>query len=90
MFVDGLEWHESESDDIWGRQILSAAILKFLPKGLAYDFGSKFQISLKFVNGQIEPGNDVCWCFNVKSKKFSQNMNMSNLISCHLGFFPKG
>ena len=30
--------------------------LGFLPKGLAYDFGSKSQISLNFVNGQIEPG----------------------------------
>ena len=64
--------------------------LEFFPKGLAYDFWSKSQISLTFVNDQIEPGNDVCWCFNVKSKKFSQNMNMSNLISRHLGFFPKG
>ena len=31
----------------------------FFPKELAYDFGSKCQISLKFVNGQIDPGNDV-------------------------------
>ena len=61
----------------------------FFPKGLAYDFGWKFQISLNFVNGVIEPGNDVCWCFNVKSKWFWQNMNMSNLISRHLGFLPK-
>ena len=64
--------------------------LGFFPKGLAYDFGSKFQISLNFVYGRIEPGNDVCWCFNVKSKWFWQNMNMSDLISRHLGFFPKG
>ena len=64
--------------------------LGFFPKGLAFDFGSKFQISLNFVYGRIEPGNDVCWCFNVKSKWFWQNMNMSNLISRHLGFFPKG
>ena len=28
-------------------------------KGLVFDFGSKFQISLKFVNGQIDPENDV-------------------------------
>ena len=32
----------------------------FFPKGLAYDLGSKFQISLNFVYGQIEPENDVC------------------------------
>ena len=34
--------------------------LGFFPKGLAYDLGSKFQISLNFVYGQIEPENDVC------------------------------
>ena len=34
--------------------------LGFFPKRLAYDFESKFQISLNFVYGQIEPGNDVC------------------------------
>ena len=62
----------------------------FFPKGLAYDFGSKFQTSSKFVDGQIGPKNDVCWCFNVKSKWFWQNMNMSILISRHLGFFLKG
>ena len=28
-------------------------------KGLAFDFGSKFQISFKSVNGQIDPENDV-------------------------------
>ena len=27
--------------------------LGFFPKRLAYDFGLKFQISLKFVNGQL-------------------------------------
>ena len=40
----------------------------FFSKGLAFDFGSKFQISLEFVNGQIDPGNDVWWCFKVTSK----------------------
>ena len=64
--------------------------LRFFPKGLAYEFASKFQISLNFVYGQIEPGNDVCWCFNVKSKWFWQNMNVSNFISGHFGFFLKG
>ena len=34
--------------------------LGFFSKGLAYDFGSKFQISFNFVYGEIEPGNDVC------------------------------
>ena len=33
--------------------------LGFFPKGLAYDFGSKFQTSSKFVYGQIGPENDV-------------------------------
>ena len=33
--------------------------LGFLPKRLAYDFESKFQISFKSVNGQIDPGNDL-------------------------------
>ena len=89
-FVDVLEWNQSEVDDIWGCQISSAAILDFFPKELAYDFGSKYQISLKFVYSQIEPKNDVCWCLNVKSKWFWQNMNMSSLISRHLGFFLKG
>ena len=42
----------------------------FFPKGLAYDFGSKFQRSSKFVYGQIGPENDVCVYFNVKSKLF--------------------
>ena len=28
------------------------------PKGLAYDFGPNFQISLKFVHGQSGPEND--------------------------------
>ena len=66
-FVDVLDWNQSDPDDIWGCQIWSAAILDFFPKGLAYDFGSKFQTSSKFVYGQIGPKNDVCWCFNVKS-----------------------
>ena len=33
--------------------------LRLFPKGLTYDFGSKLQISLKFVHGQIGRGNDV-------------------------------
>ena len=33
--------------------------LGFFPKGLAYDFGPKFQISVKFVHGQSGPENDV-------------------------------
>ena len=33
--------------------------LGFFSKGLVFDFGSKFQISLRFVNGQIDPENDV-------------------------------
>ena len=64
--------------------------LGFFPIGFVYEFGSKFQISLNFVYGQIEPGNDVCWCFNVKSKWFWQNMNVWNLIRRHFGFFLKG
>ena len=64
--------------------------LGFFSKGLAYDFRSKFQTSSKFVYGQIGPKNDVCWCFNVKSKWFWQNMTMSSLISRHLGFSLKG
>ena len=64
--------------------------LGFFSKGLVFDFGSKFQISLKFVNGQIDPENDVWWCFKVTSKWFWPYMTMSNLRSRHLGFFPKG
>ena len=62
----------------------------FFPKGLAYDFGSKFPISLKFVSSQIRPGNDVCWIFRVKSKWFWPYMSMSNLSSLHTGFLPNG
>ena len=36
-----------------------AAILDFFPKGLAGDFGSKFQISCNFVCRQNGPGKDV-------------------------------
>ena len=39
---------------------LSSRHIGFLPNGLAYDFGSKFPISPKFVYSQIRPGNDVC------------------------------
>ena len=38
---------------------LSSRHIGFLPNGLAYVFGSKFQISSKFVYGQIGPENDV-------------------------------
>ena len=89
-FVDVLEWNQSDPDDIWRCQIWSAAILDFFPKGLAYDFGSKFQRSSKFVYGQIGPENDVWWCFKVKSKWFWSYSKMSNLCSRHLGFFPIG
>ena len=54
-FVDVVEWNQSDPDDIWGCQIWSAAILDFFPKELAYDFRSKYQISLKFVYSQFEP-----------------------------------
>ena len=40
---------------------LSSRHIGFLPNGLAYDFGSKFQISSKFVYGQTGPENDVWW-----------------------------
>ena len=59
MFGDVLKWNQSDSDHIRRCQIWAAAILDFLPIGLVYEFGSKFQISLNFVYGQIEPGNDV-------------------------------
>ena len=38
---------------------LGSHYLGVFSKGLAYDFGPKFQISLKVVYGQIGPGNDV-------------------------------
>ena len=64
--------------------------LEFFPEGLAYDFGSKFQISLNFVYGQMWPENDVCWCFRVKSKLFWQKKTkISDVSSRHLEFFPK-
>ena len=62
----------------------------FFPNGRAYDFRSKFQISSKIVYGEIEPGNDVWWCFRVKSKCFFQYVKMWNFSTRHLGFFPKG
>ena len=39
--------------------ILISSHVGFFPQGLAYDFGPKFEISSKFVNGQIDPGNYV-------------------------------
>ena len=90
IFIDVLEWNQSDPDDIWGSQIWSAAILDFFLKGLAYDFGLKFQISLKFVYSQIEPKNNICWCLRVRLTWFWRYMKMSNLISRHLGFFFKG
>ena len=68
IFVDVLEWNQSDPDNIWGFQIWSAAILDFFPKGLAYEFESKFQISCNFVYSQIEPRNKICWCLRVKLK----------------------
>ena len=59
MFVDVLEWNQSDPYDIWGCQIWSAAILDFFLKGLAYDFGLKFQISSEFLYSQIGPWNHV-------------------------------
>ena len=46
-------------DHMWRCQIVVAAILDFFPKGLACDFGSKFQISCNFVCRQNGPGKDV-------------------------------
>ena len=89
-FVDVLEWNQSDADDIWGCQIWSAAILDFFPKELACDFGSKYQISFKFVYRKFEPKNNICWCLRVKLRWFWRYMKMSNLISRHLGFFSKG
>ena len=66
IFIDVLEWNQSNPDDIWGFQIWSAAILDFFPKGLAYDFGSKFQISFNFVYSQIEPKNKILLMFKSK------------------------
>ena len=40
-------------------QLLSGGHLGFFAKGYAFDFGSKFQISSKFVYGQNGRGNDV-------------------------------
>ena len=89
-FVDVLEWNQSDPDDIWGCQIWSAAILDFFSKELAFDFGSKYQISLKFVYSQIERKNNICWCLRVKLRWFWRYVKMSNLISRHVGFFLKG
>ena len=77
-------WSYSKMSNLCSRH------LGFFPIGLVYEFGSKFQFSLNFVYGQIEPGNDVCWCFNATSKWFWQNMNVSNFISGHFGFVLKG
>ena len=64
--------------------------MDFFLKGLAYDLGLKFQISSEFLYSQIGPRNHVWWCFRVKWKWFWRYMRMSDLISRHLGFFPKG
>ena len=60
------------------------------PKGLAYDFWSKFPNSLKFVSCQIGPGNDVWWCSTEVGRSSWPYFEMSILGSHHLGFFPKG
>ena len=59
IFGDVLGWNQSDPDDIWGSQIWSAAILDFFLKGLAYDFGFKFQIPSEFLYSQIRPWNHV-------------------------------
>ena len=65
--------------------------LEFFPEGLAYDFGSKFQISLNFVYGQMWPENDVCWCFRVKSKLFWQKKRRYQMWAATiLNFFQRG
>ena len=71
-------WRHTKMSDFISRH------LEFFPEGLAYDFGSKFQISLNFVYGQMWPENDVCWCFRVKSKLFWQKMKISNVSSRHV------
>ena len=90
MFGSVLEWNESDSDDIWGYQIQSAAILDIFSKGLGYDYGWKLQISSKFVDSQIGPRIYFSWCSRVKLKWSWRYMRISNLISRHLGFFSKG
>ena len=77
-------WSYSKMSNLCSRH------LGFFPIGLVYEFGSKFQISLKFVYSQIEPKNNICWCLRVKLTWFWRYMKMSNLISRHLGFFSKG
>ena len=64
--------------------------LEFFPEGLAYDFGSKFQISCNFVCRQNGLGNDVWWCFWVATSSSRPYLEMSNCDGRHLGFFPKG
>jgi len=69
---------------------LSSRHLWLFRKGVVYDFGFKFQISSWFLNRQTDFGNDVWWCFKVKSKWFWPYMSRTNLRSRHVGFFPKG
>ena len=65
--------------------------LEFFPEGLAYDLGSKFQISWNFVYGQMWPENDVCWCFRVKSKLFWQKKRRYQMWAATiLNFFQRG
>ena len=62
---------------------------RIFAKGVRKWFWAKFQISSKLVYVQIGPRNDVSGCFRVKLKWFWRYMKMSNMISRHLGFFPK-
>ena len=47
---------------------LSSRHLGLFSRGLAYDFGFKFQISSKFVNGEIDPENYVLAMFSSEIK----------------------
>ena len=64
--------------------------LEFFPEGLAYDFVSKFQISLSFVYAQMWPENHVCWCFRVKSKLFWQKRRYQMWAAAMFDFFQRG
>ena len=51
--------------------------LGFFSKGVAYNFGSKFQISSKSVYGLIGPGNDV-----------GDVLEQKKALNCELNSFP--
>ena len=90
MFGYVLKWNQNDFDHIWVEQICAAVMLDFFQRGLTFNFWSKFQISSKFVYSQIGPWNHVCWSFRAKLNWFWRYIKMSNLISRHFGFFPKG